>query len=426
MLLIIILFFIFIFIVISRSCKINIPSKRILYLYVGYWGLTIILSSIGVGNLNRPSNFTFTLLLLSLAMFVSGFMLLKRSKSETTMSTVELKQLLDTFIDSKTFLFLLVIATITSLSYFSIMQSALAYTNSLSEVREMYFDGSMFGNRYVWLNYFFLEPMHYICLPLFGYMLLFRRNWKFLLITVFLLSYVSLGGGRFGYLRMAFGVLFILFCMFNDIHLKAKQWIILILSLCSFIYIVGMVTSARSSGNESVAQEAVSGFTNYLCGSLSALDYAINYDYIDQLGGYQLGKLTFSSIDGIFKYANMLLGFNYDDSLARLVEMKQNTTISIGDGKSWNALYTGVLFYWLDGGFLGCIIFPFILGMLFRFIVRQFYRFRTWPFFVLVAMFYQINMHMVSDFKFTSPFTLIVVVLLYIIGKKRIEINRIA
>ena len=389
-----------------------------MFLFVSYWGVALTISSIGVPGLNTPSLFSLSMLLLSVVMFTLGFLLFKKRKYEFKPSSGDLHLLFTKIHNSKFFILLVVIATVISIVLFAIMRVVLAQVGDLGEIRTMFYDGSLFGGAIGWVMTFFLTPIHYICIPLFGYGLFFKRDWKTIIISVFLLSYVSLSGGRFGYLRIAAGVLFVLFCMFNEIKLKRKQWMILIISLVGLVYFMALVSNARSVYDGSFFENTFYSFLHYLCGPMSAFDYAINNDYVRQMGGYTLGRLTFSSIDDLLYLFMRVLGFRIYNPMPALIELKQDTQIVIGD-TTWNALYTAVLYYWLDGGIIGCVLFPFLIGIGFRYLVRVFYYYRTWPFLVILALFFQVNMHSVSDFEFSSPFNLILVIILFRMGMKR-------
>ncbi|MBO7277941.1 MAG: oligosaccharide repeat unit polymerase [Bacteroidales bacterium] len=412
--LIIIIFLLMLFIV-NKIGTINKFSKRMLTLYIAYWGIMLTLSSIGVADLYRPSNFALLTLFMAVLSFVVGFSLQKQTLYEKKDINIESFNFLDEFINSKGFIFLLFLAFVMSGYYFMKMRTALAFYEDLGEIRGMFFDNSLLGYYFIWLNHLFLQPMKYVCVLVFAYMLLYKRNWKFIIVTLFLLFYTSLSGGRFGYLSIAIGVLFVYYVFSHNIKLKLKHYILLFTLAIFFFALISEVTSMRT-GKGSL-ENSINAFLSYLCGPATAFDYAINNNYVEKLGGYQFGRYTFSAVDGLLMYFFNMLGVDYGNLIAELVEIKQNTQIVVGSGKTWNALYTGTLYYWLDGGFIGCIVFPFVVGMLFRWIVKLYFRYKTWAFLCLIAMFFQMKMHSVCDFSLYSPFLLLSIVYLYFIGR---------
>ena len=417
---ILVFLFVTIFVIVSSS-RANRATRRMLFLFVGYWAVALILSSVGVQGYDKPSFMAFMLLYANVLMFVIGFFIFPRSDlQKDRCSSSELHAIINKLIDSNLFTFLLFVATALSVVYFIRMRVFYEYVGDLNAVRDAYFDHSMLGYEFIWLNHLFLEPMRFICIPLFGYMLFFKRNWKFIMVSVFLLLFLSLAGGRFGYLRMALGVIFIIYCMFNDIKFNVKHVFFFVIAMLGFVYLMAIVTYAKSTGESSLSESAITAFSHYLCGPMSAFDYAIHSNYIDRMGGYTFGRLSFSSVDGLFGYILQVFGIHYDDPVAKLAAFKQGERIFIGQ-ESWNAQYTSQLFPWLDAGVFGCILFPLLFGRGFRFLVDCFYKYKHWTFFVLLSAFFQIIMHSISDFDFTSPFTLLAFIMLFYFGKKSIK-----
>lgn len=417
MAILLVLFFLFFIIVVLKVSKLNETSKRMICLIIGYWAIALILSAIGVPGLNRPSDYAFVLLFLSIIMFSFGFLSLRSTTKEFTFDQNRLVPIINTIIDSKFFLILLLISAILSTTLFLIMRTVLQQVGDLGEVRTMFFEGTLFGSVITWIMTFFLTPMNYICIPIFGYLLFFNRGWKLLVTFVFIWTYASLGGGRFGYLRIAWGIIFILFCIFHNIRLKLKHWVFLIITMLGLFFLIANVSHARSSSGDSVIVDTIRSFSYYLCGPFSAFDYAMNNRYLENMGGYSYGRLILSSLDDLIYLFMRIFDVRLYNPMPVLLEMKQDSPIEIGD-TSWNALYSVNLYYWLDGGFWGCIIIPFFLGRLFHYMVRLFYKYQSWPFFVIISMFFQIFMHMVSDWEFTSPFLLLFTIFLYCKGKK--------
>lgn len=412
--LIVVIFLLLLFVV-NKIGTINKFSKRMLTLYVAYWGVMLALSSIGVADLYKPSNFALLTLFMAVFMFVFGFVVQKQTIYEKKDISEYDFISLDKFVNSKVFTFILIIAFVMSTYYFMKMRVALAFYKDLGEIRGMFFENTLLGNTFFWLNHFFLQPMKYICVPIFGYMLLYKREWKLIIVSLFLLFYTSLSGGRFGYLSIVIGVLFVFYVFSHKIKFKLKHYFVLIVLVIFFFVLISAITSLRSG--EGTFEEAINAFLSYLCGPATAFDYAINNNYVEKLGGFQYGRYTFSSVEGLIMYIYQFLGGDYEDLINNLGDIKQNTQIVVGEGRLWNALYTGTFYYWLDGGFIGCIILPFIVGMLFRWIVKLYFQYKSWHFFILVAMFFHMKMHSVCDFSLYSPYLLLSIIYIYILGR---------
>ena len=102
-------FLVLIFVVL-KSRKLNLTSKRMLSLFVGYWAVALVMAAIGITGLNEPSDFTFVLLALNVLMFSMGYLALTKKKKEFSFDHKKLYSIFDKIIESKLFLILLIIA----------------------------------------------------------------------------------------------------------------------------------------------------------------------------------------------------------------------------------------------------------------------------------------------------------------------------
>ena len=392
----------------------DIASKRMILLFTGYWGIVLTLSTLGLYGMNKPTSYVLLLLVTNVVMFTLGYSVIKTGNVAVNYTFNDTKSLMESIIKNRFFTALLIVSTLVSIIAFQTFQSFVQSGWSLSEIRTGYFEGGFYGDIGI-LFPVLLTPMEYICIPLFGYMLVYKRNWKFILVAVFLLTYTSLGAGRFGYVRIAVGILFISYCMMGSKSIRLNKLFLPILGIVGLVFIISMVTSLRSGGNKIDSESTIKSFTNYAVGSIPAFNYAVQNNYEEKIGGYQYGRLTLSSVEGLSYSLLGRFGIQTEKALDKLIPLKQNNQIDIGTG-TWNALYTAVLYFYLDGGLLGCIIIPFLLGIGFRYTIRLLYTYRSWPMMILVSMFFQMALHSVSDYSFYHPFTLIYVVILLYIG----------
>ena len=113
------------------------------------------------------------------------------------------------------------------------------------------------------------------------------------------------------------------------------------------------------------------------------------------------------------------LGIPFDKELNNLVEIKQNTPIDIGSGFSWNALYTVVLYFYLDFGIIGIIILPLLFGLLLKLLINKMYNKKSLSLLMLVYFYFQIIFFSVFDYGFTNAFDFIFVIILYYTGIRR-------
>ena len=113
------------------------------------------------------------------------------------------------------------------------------------------------------------------------------------------------------------------------------------------------------------------------------------------------------------------LGFRIPQPLDKFVLIKQGDFIEIGDDyRSWNALYTANVFFYLDFGIVGVIVLPFFFGVLFRTLIGRLYKYRNLQFVIIVNYLFFVVVCSVMDFGFTSGYVLLLFIILYIWGRK--------
>lgn len=276
-----------------------------------------------------------------------------------------------------------------------------------------------------------LSVFNSIALPIFAWMLLYKRNIYTIVLGAYLVGYASLGGGRFGYLIIIIEAIFVALCVFLTNKNRAQRlkqvaiisgiMLVLITSVTALRY--GLSTNGKDASHDAIEETAKSLYY-YSVGPLSALDYAIENHYENRINGYQYGGLTLCSIQAFLYTFLNTFGIVYDKSdLDKMVSIKQDEYIPIGTETYWNALYSTNLYYYLDFGYLGIIIIPFFLGMLVRYTIKLMYRYNNIPFFILAAYVFNIMVLSFVNFRFTGLFELLFVVGLYICGKHRISLG---
>ena len=80
---------------------------------------------------------------------------------------------------------------------------------------------------------------------------------------------------------------------------------------------------------------------SYSYGPIVAFDYALNNNYLDKLGGYSYGTLTFNAFNGLLDIAFRMIGISYGTNFSDFVILKQDTWITLSRqnfDKNWNFL----------------------------------------------------------------------------------------
>lgn len=393
-------------------------SKMILHFFVGYWFIALFLSIIEVNNIYEVRDSTYLLIYLGLISFILGYLTVKISKNrDYTLSEMILRNKVEHITSSKLYWVILGSVCIYVYSTLIIFFDAVVMYQTLSDVREDYFSGELYGPVFSQIDAFILTPFSIISTPIFVYLLFYKRNIICLLLGFFLLGYESLGGGRFGYIRIFIAIIFLLVIILNvhRVYQRRFKKFFLILS-CVLIGLLSVVTSLRTnteSANESHLLEHISSYT---AGPIKAFDYSLENDYKTRINGYKYGQLTLSGLTGLSNLFLSRVGVTIPLALHDLTEIKQEDQIKIGRDRYFNALYTANLFFYHDFGIMGMIFFPFIFGMLFRLIIRRTYKTQSFCMIAVLSWLFYVLIMTVVDFWLVDPYVLLSLIVIAIIG----------
>ena len=108
----------------------------------------------------------------------------------------------------------------------------------------------------------------------------------------------------------------------------------------------------------------------YYTGPMAAFDYSLKNNYIDKIGGLQYGALTFSPIILAIHTVGTLLNFDFHVPTVEVYELLEYNQVDIG-ADHWNAFFTSVIYYYMDMGVVGVFVFPFLIGILFSFLMKK-------------------------------------------------------
>lgn len=403
-------------------------SKRIILMYIILWGFVICASSLGAYGLYIPSVEVRIMFTIHVFAFVVGYRLIKIEKGDVATFNVDiLNKALDKFtscIPFKVISFILAGYVWTLVvKFFSILATA-----NLADMRVDFYEGGMYGNLFDAINESVLSIFNIIAIPLFSWMLFYKRNILTIALGLFIFGYALLGGGRLGFLIVFVELIFVSICIFLTQENRKKRLKQLSILGCCLVFIIGILTSLRldvdttgKDATNNVIDATSEQIFSYAVGPVSAFDYALNNHYLERIHGYKYGRLTFSSVEAFIYTSLHKLGIEYDKALTDLVAIKQEEYIKIGYDTRWNALYTTNLYYYLDFGYWGIILFPFMFGMLFRYILKLLYKSNSMSFFLLLSYVFSVVILSFVDFRFVKLFPFLLVVILYIIGRRSVK-----
>lgn len=433
---IIITLFFSILLFIIKNSRMDGFSRRIIYLYLGYWFVALFLAVIQISGLYYTSNYTLTLLCLNVLSFISGFLVLKINP-HYAISVKQINVLIEDLLQRPLFKYLLLGSTVLVLFLFSIYFQRIMFYQSIYEVRDEYYDNELYGAWFTYLDSYLLWPLAMLSIPVLGYSLVYKRNLYTYIIALYLLVYESLSGGRGGYFVIILGLIFVLYCLLNIIKKSPKTIVILSSVVFVILFIVSIITAGRKGEigmSSETIREGVESTTYqvgvYTAAPVVAFDYSIKHNYSERIGGLKYGKLTLTSVIELYNLFASRVGLAIPMSdIGNMVKIKQSEFIVVGKEEEitshYNALYTAALWFYLDYGIMGVIVLPFLLGILVRWIIKQTYNYLSIPMLTVCFVSYYYTINSVKDFYLRSGYVLLMLIAMYFIGKKTRKHNTI-
>lgn len=428
MFVVVFIFFIILFIILNKIDYLDLISKRIILIYLITWGSTILVSILNINHLTPVSTKTYIIMILHVLGFILGFISIKISKQHKNEQIIYLNSSQNYLTRNKIFRILVCGSTLYVISLLLVFYQKLSMM-SLSEIRYDYFfdNKNLYGPMFNILNFILLVPLNMVYIPVFSWMLFYKRNWLCLIIAIFLFGYASLSGGRFNYVRIVAGIALTVICFFTPQMIKKRLLHFLMIIIVAFI-LLAATTAGRFSmdinakNRDVIVEQTIDHMISYATGPIAAFDYMLHKHNFASIGDFQYGKLTTYSIKHIFDAFANKFDIQHDNTFPQFAEIKQERTISIGpDQATWNALYTSVLYYYLDFGWFGVFFFPFIFGYLLRYVIKQMYKYKTLAMFLVISIMFDVMMLSICDLFFVTFNKIILLIILYYTGKYKIK-----
>jgi len=397
-------------------------SKWFIMSFQVVWLSVLCLSCFQPNDLYLPATSTYTILSINVLCFTIGFSLIKINKNQNNdiIKNHAIYLSVKKTITNKYFIIYLLIIIVYMFSLLAKYMAKLAIVNSLGDLRRDFFYDNFYGDWFSYINILFLNPTQITLLGLSAYCILKYRKPILLIMLSFILIYSTLGGGRFDYGTIFISILFFA-TAFSKLNFRKSLAMIglCIVMLCAFSLITNMRGTGKGTGlkelienGEEATQEHIVG---YSCGAVVAFDYAIEHDYSSKIGGYQYGGLTLSGFINSINIVTRRFGVDIGEPINKLMPYKQELWIRTGKNSYHNALYTAVLYPYLDFGILGVIFIPFLLGLFVRSAIKKLYKYKSIFLMILVNQCYIMAIYSVFDFRgITSPSTVFLMLFLYL------------
>lgn len=216
------------------------------------------------------------------------------------------------------------------------------------------------------------------------------------LATVVFTSLTTMG--RFEMMELVFIYIFFLLysrvAIFSDTQIKKKVTTFGIAIAVMMVCVISTVTMFRNnlmSDNsdsvealsESFSTMIIEPFVTYFYCPIQAFDYGVDHvfgDLAPMFGG--------ATCAGIIDFLLLPIVFFFHDlpTMNLTIGSAMTPVFYFPSGRHWNALFTGASNYYIDFGYFGFIIFPFIMGWILSFVSTKCKNKGKW-FIVLLFMF---------------------------------------
>ena len=402
-------------------------AKRIIVGFNLLWGIALVTSLCSFSGKYAISASAYLLIVIAVISFNMGFYY----KSRQTFTLEKLQLSVNYIIYNKVFNVIIILLAVYLLSLFLTYIDALAVA-SAADLRTDFFDeeNNLYGPLFLFLNTWLLKPISILLMPLFPMALIQKKYGQAVLYISYLLVYNSLGGGRFGYTQIAWSLYLVCICLYQVVKIKLsiRNALIAFVVFLGFYGLIALTTASRMANfdinrinYDEVLKETNTQLSAYVSGPIAAFSYAIDNNYVKEMGGYQYGKLTLGAFDQVADIAFRKIGVGYERAIPKLATIKQDSKIEINeDFPMWNALYTSNLFFYLDFGIVGVLVFPFIFARLFSKSLSLMQHKQNVMSLVLVNYVFVNCMHSVFDFRLYNLADLVTIsVLLILIYKTK-------
>ena len=390
--------------IIARQNR-NILARRIAYVFLSLWTFALTLSTFNPQHLYPVRIEIYVMLLAFVCFLILGITVVDNGKTRGTyaIQSDKIKTMIESLaLNKKTLVYVFLCDLF--MYYLFKLQEVMLLSMSALELRAEGKDFLYQGNSFLGLtNNFPVAPISVFVCVFFSYILVFKRNKVIPLViygTYILLS-TYIGGAR-GYILKIFVyiVFFIICCPFlmkgmSMWKMIKQQSVILLFALFSLIFVSYMTNQRLANDNNFTVENAEAGwettsthFVTYFVGPFRALDYGMNHNYVEQMGGYKYGLSTLGCLDQLVETVLNRVGIQYENANKSVYEILQNKWIMIPH--NFNFAYTAVFNFYVDFGYLGIIIIPFLLGGLLKKMIGSFYRTSNPFMFILIIYFYTV------------------------------------
>lgn len=421
-------------------------SRLIIFTFLGYWLLSLLVSSMNPYGLYSVSSKSYLLILLHLLMFVFGYGLISIKKQHIAKIPSTMEQDISSLFSNKIFILTLFFSIFFVFSVlrhqFLVLATNLYSTGNLKvDILELMFGGSRLKYYYYSLVCSILEVILY---SIVSFLLIYKRKSikTILIILLFIIPMAFIGGGRISAMMIVFYMLISFYsASLQNGTQTIKQfisikWIIIFTLLLLAVFIAMTYITFLGGGYGEIfdfssfkdaSNALLRQFVTYSVGPFRAFDQSLqNHNYFYSSMPF-CGRATFGGADYLLNLVFSVLGISYNPVNAETVNLVQETIIAVGPQDEFNYAYTILYYYIQDFGVIGVLFFPFVFGAIIRYFIFSYtYRGRTLAMFCLIAFSFYGMIHSVFANVLTTPYAIILILLLLFLDRKsRLKISRL-
>lgn len=370
-------------------------SKLISNFYVFFMSITITLSILNPFNYYPVKFQTYLFITLASLGFICGFLLWGSGKNYkfSNIKSFQLKNIIKKISESNILIILSVVSTAFMIP-FDILVLSMENGNDIQYVIQELFTKS--SNYFVYS--YFVFPLKNFCNVTICYCIIKYKRQYVLRILIFasqIISYCIVSGARGDIVNFFIYFLIVFICINPSkkfIQIRSKKFLALIAAGITCYFFLIIMTGYRTTGKFDMSYETVSEGTSvvnemvisYCILPYQLLDIALNNDFYKKFDGPFYGNATFAGYITLINNSLKKFGIKvktFDEN----IKFMNDNWLSISPSERKNFAYTASFLHYMDFGILGVFFIPLFFGIVFRKFVLFFYRYESFPLFLLIC-----------------------------------------
>ncbi|WP_082708034.1 O-antigen polymerase [Paenibacillus sp. DMB5] len=357
--------------------------------FVGFWCFWAIVSMTNPYQMFAVSNKTYLLVWVQVVCVSLGYLAVAKKNLS---AKFDLSEVGSKILYSRTFAFLQLFV-LTFLTFYYFKYKSLLSSMTSNDMRRIIFEkGLLFSSSAEYMFYYWvITAIIYasLVIAISSFALHGKKNLSLFLVLINCFMFGQVGQGRLVYFYMMV-FLAVGLGLKRDIYKNStfkikpkKSWGVYLVLILAVIFIMNRTSARRMGVSMSFGDSikvffttSVEQFIIYFTGPFRTLDYFIQSNLVN-VTGHTFGRSVFAGIEEILTTLLIPIGGSQLQANMANTLMASFTSpaIHIGGGLSFNAFYTSVMNFYMDGGLpmLICLSFAYgiIMGMLYNFCMNN-------------------------------------------------------